>query len=636
MILEKYYYRNDWDINNARTRFNDCIITCMDKEYDNVLSVLELYNVVLLIQGSARVEHINNISTNNYDVDLNKLNEIIAKFFKHINNSSIVAYANECPIELKRDFWDLIVKYEVYEHIDNFPMVAEKCKLPLYRMLQYKKLVRHLDKELSDYMRQSSQTGEMIIKEFLEETKSREKIHIPKSFTQDDEKNAINQYLSQEHVNPNILRLVINAPRNVEHAPVDDKMKINARHRFENIWNDDEFTKISYQYLIGATFERNYTAASEFRVSKNKYEIVVDSDWIINNLDYPTLLNNFIYLFGFTDVYIRSQFVNNRNCIDALEDSMLTKGLSSYHYGGLFELKNELFTSVMIGYYNLLSDKGVFLESIIKWFFESYLSDEFHANGFIVNTPLHTDNLITKCKGMVSALDGAAKQFRMYVENGEIDRELYEISSEHMQYEKLPSFLHKKYVYCDDEEIINIEKCLFSDQSLLTFTENHELRYSSLMELIEKENVTIDNFNRFQRKMLDDLISKDVIRVFDGFLRPNREYCFLLKEWFYNDVICYSYLKNTVLIDRLIEDGKAYIVNSLLSREEYNYIDFIFTHKYGNGLDLRNRYIHDTCSVDEEKQKIDYMQILKIAVLVVIKINEEFCIREQKGDALIY
>ncbi len=50
---------------------------------------------------------------------------------------------------------------------------------------------------------------------------------------------------------------------------------------------------------------------------------------------------------------------------------------------------------------------------------------------------------------------------------------------------------------------------------------------------------------------------------------------------------------------------------------------------YSNGLDLRNKYAHSTYPEDEKVQAMDYMILLKIMILVVTKINEEFCLKEQ-------
>ena len=48
--------------------------------------------------------------------------------------------------------------------------------------------------------------------------------------------------------------------------------------------------------------------------------------------------------------------------------------------------------------------------------------------------------------------------------------------------------------------------------------------------------------------------------------------------------------------------------------------------KFSDGLDLRNKYIHSTYSTNETEQQTDYIQLLKLMVLIITKMNDEFCI----------
>ena len=65
---------------------------------------------------------------------------------------------------------------------------------------------------------------------------------------------------------------------------------------------------------------------------------------------------------------------------------------------------------------------------------------------------------------------------------------------------------------------------------------------------------------------------------------------------------------------------------TLFSRPEQDYLNFMLNKaEFSNGFDLRNRYIHDTCTLNEEMQQQDYLELLKIMTLITIKINEELC-----------
>lgn len=55
-------------------------------------------------------------------------------------------------------------------------------------------------------------------------------------------------------------------------------------------------------------------------------KIIYSRLWLEENLDNPTLLNNFIYLFGYVDRFFRSTFPSNKNHIGSLERLVGVKG----------------------------------------------------------------------------------------------------------------------------------------------------------------------------------------------------------------------------------------------------------------------------------------------------------------------
>ena len=66
--------------------------------------------------------------------------------------------------------------------------------------------------------------------------------------------------------------------------------------------------------------------------------------------------------------------------------------------------------------------------------------------------------------------------------------------------------------------------------------------------------------------------------------------------------------------------------NTLFSKNEYDYLNYYLNSKFSNGLELRNKYAHGTHSTDGSQHFNDYFKFLEILVLIIIKINEEFCL----------
>ena len=79
----------------------------------------------------------------------------------------------------------------------------------------------------------------------------------------------------------------------------------------------------------------------------------------------------------------------------------------------------------------------------------------------------------------------------------------------------------------------------------------------------------------------------------------------------------------------MIDNREVQVSSKRLSKPEVQYIDYILNKReFSNGLDLRNKYIHDSISKDETRQNYDYAILVKIMIILIIKINEEFCLRD--------
>ena len=78
----------------------------------------------------------------------------------------------------------------------------------------------------------------------------------------------------------------------------------------------------------------------------------------------------------------------------------------------------------------------------------------------------------------------------------------------------------------------------------------------------------------------------------------------------------------------MITNGDLRYESTLFSTPEQAYLNFQLNRsEFSNGLDLRNKYIHSSYSQDAQVQEQDYDRLLRIMALVVMKINEEFCLK---------
>lgn len=229
-------------------------------------------------------------------------------------------------------------------------------------------------------------------------------------------------------------------------------------------------------------------------------------------------------------------------------------------------------------------------------------------------------------------MESILKQFILFVEEGQIDFELLEIRSEHLIYKNIPSLVENKYCYGVGEEFESATFLLFSDQSGLGYTDKAKNSYDSFYELLCKEKVKQNDYPDYDVSKINWLVTR-------GYLSVNRDDYInfsnillikILKDLYYNDVI--SYWKYSELgrkfINELEERNVVEFESSLFSRPEIDYINYTLNKsQFNNGLDLRNKYSHtQPKSADGERtHNENYMIFLRLFILSLIKINDDFC-----------
>lgn len=334
-------------------------------------------------------------------------------------------------------------------------------------------------------------------------------------------------------------------------------------------------------------------------------------------------------MFGFVDMEFRSVFPSISSKLGVFERVMGVKGIKEYQTGSSFTFYNMKTSADMHGYIEELERNNIRFEDIIKWFFEAYIVEEFNVKDFSFATSSKDSSYLEMCRNLASEMDGVLKQYRLYAENGEIDRELLEMSSRPVEFEILPSLRTEKYWYANSDDIRKEMFYLFSDQCLLSYVERIGEKYECLHDLLSNEELYLSDYTRQDELyQINWLLQRNTLNNDDGILKLNPRRAFILKDLYEHEVICPDYYPSymKLLLTEMKSEGDICIKNTFLSVPESDYLNYVLNKsQYSNGMDLRNRYIHSTYSENEEIHKRDYIELMKIMALIVIKINEELC-----------
>ena len=211
--------------------------------------------------------------------------------------------------------------------------------------------------------------------------------------------------------------------------------------------------------------------------------VAYGTTWFKENADYPTLLNNLIHIFGFVDSQMRCTFLSNPSKLGVFENLFCMDGEKIYKTGIDYNFKNITSSALLLGYVKHLMTLGIKIENVFKWFFETYLVDEFSAKGFSYIEPSNESSCLEKILILIPQIDGIIKQFTCFLDDGFVDRNYFEFSTDRIRIASAPSMLKNKYIYPKGQSINNAAHLIYSDQSMLNFhnkkgKESSEYTYS--------------------------------------------------------------------------------------------------------------------------------------------------------------
>ena len=603
--------------------------------------VLELYNIRLYFDKHYKINDCEDDKYSKYREAFLDVIKAVTNFFDSIDQNNLVEVYEKCDVVFWDDFWHFFYQFKIYERIEKnrFDEITYGLKMSPDKMLENKSFVDYFSEQIIEKISIPEFGAPFLIRFFLEHRYSKDKCYLPCGMRSEQIYKTIDSYIEhQEYINANLLALIIESKSfNTKRFNPDDGMRYKAKKRLNKILEDNSLPMIRSKTGINISFAPENPEA-ELTFENNNIYAKYNYMWIKENQDYSTILNNFIYLFGYVDWQMRCTLTNSNNERGVFEDIFSVSGNGMYKKCRMFELKNMLANAQMECYMNVLREIDIYLERVCKWFFEEYLKDEFKVEGFICTFPKSSSPLLEKCKLFVSAMEGAIKQYKLFIEDGKIDRGLYEMSSTPISYRDLPGFVKNKYAYISDSNLIKEMNLLFSTTNLLGHIERIESKYSTLEKLLSNEQVSLDDFREYQINKIRWLITQQSLYVEDNTIKLNMERVTTLKQFYSFGYICLQYYKSECL-KQMICEKKVKVSSGLLSEPEYQYINYILNKReYSNGLDLRNKYIHDSIVIDENTQNHDYAVIMKVMIILIIKINEEFCLRDEykKGKVDFY
>lgn len=482
-----------------------------------------------------------------------------------------------------------------------------------------------------------SQSAEILLSIYeVKDDFGKNKKCLPKSLTVEEKEFILSNYLDSADVNYNYIGLIQNA-RNKNDFKVSDKTRLKAKRLHKNETEKVFDGNNGMRYGVSVSFPENCSKIKDGNIDENSIiNYSYSLDFIKQNLDPYLLFQNFIVLFEYLDIQRRINLVSKKNKMGLFERIIGVHSQSEYIAGTEFNLLEMTSQIQLAGYNKVLGDLGISLENVLHEVFTSSFQEKYEfANNARFSIPSAT-SYFEKVILLAPEFESVLKQFKLFVEDGSIDFELLQISSNPTSIKDIPSLNQNKYLYFneDNQEAIGCANLFFSDQSLLAYVEPFKQEhYHTFFDLITNEQVKYSNYEEHQKLSVDYLIEKGFINIdsnnFIQIINPAR--VIILRDLYLNEVASfYRYSYELRQEAQQMETEKIiYFGNSLFSKPEQAYFNyFLNKSEITNGLDLRNSYLHGTQATPDEIQKHEhaYFTYLKLFILTFLKIEDDLII----------
>jgi len=628
-----FYSKEDLSASHELKRSEEILDNFSSSDNFEINDFFEFYNVKVYFDHNLYLDSWNDHVKGNYQKVVESVFIKLKEQLLTIDDNNLENTVKNIEFNYYEDFWQLFNNLNIGRKIDgqNFLNILKNNPRHINYILKQKKVVEKFDKKIKEFLLHFKNTTQLLLSKLEEKHFSRNapNYHFPLSLTLQDKEQVINDYLDGDEPNLNYVRLIENSKDSTE-LRLSPKTRLKAKRLSERLNNEIFGKGHSWSMRVQVGIDKDQIEPAKYNHSDGLFEVVY-SEKLLNNClrSDVQLFHLFSQLFMFLDESNLITLVNKSNEVDSFERTFI-KSKNAYEKGQVFTKKEYLSNLQLIIFDDYLRKNNSSLEKIVNSFID-YLNKLIVPNHIHFSIRINESSFVEKIRNTSPDFEFLLKQFKLFSAEREIDLELIQLDSNPIHLSDIYSLNDKKYIYSNNNLIINLKNVFFSSQSMLYYVEEFKEKYECLYDLLINENIKLGDFENYQKTEIERLITDEYLKINEqGFVKiKNDVKLFIIGQLHNNEVINYwvypSQIRNE--IDALLEDKSLKSESTLLTIHEKNYFNYYLNKKeFTNGFDLRNKYLHGTNSFSEGEHKMDYFRLLKIIILTLLKMEDDIII----------
>lgn len=609
----------------SKKRFRTPNVVIEPYQYDMALEYIEAYRPSTEINNLIEIYLILKLlKTEN---EFSRFKHLIRKFHNDLSaNFPITIFEidyDSIYIFYKDVFWELVLSLEKInkDDVSQFESYIKKYNIQTMNLKNVTKLIDLFPQVIKENFLSLSRNIEFFLNHQSGKFTDSNGLYIKLGITNEEINNLAIEYCQTDSINPNYLQSIVEYKK-LSKYEFDDEVKLLAKRKSEEFWEKHFETNEGIHYSISVGIKP---------LDSDKLFEPIENGILLNKIildehhDFPTLLNNYIYLLNFFNLESGLPWLVANEEVFSLTSIFYPK--SNAHFGTFNNILKRYHSLLFQAYFDYLKQNEIDVEEIIEWYFNIYLETELDIKGFHFHASNKESSYYERGKSIICEMDSILDQYELFVRHGEINQDLLEIKSKASSYASLKSFNKKKFLKLsnnpDNSALFSV---LFSDQSSLSFNSSKKEHGTFFKHIID--GVKITDFADYQVEQIKILIEKNILKLSDDVIKfTNFQEINILNKLWKSGTYC-LYYKDKLILD-IAEDlcmkGYCEYSDNLFSEYESNYLSYILDDKkYGNGLKIRNKFSHGKFGYKKEEEHLqNYLELLQIVIFYMMRINDE-------------
>ena len=574
--------------------------------------------------------------------------------FKQIN-STIAKYFNSLtPDKIKSDlqiiqddkelypfgYYNSMIKFKAYTKLNDneFKELIDKNLFYLHIALGSKDVVKTFENVIHSELISDAEAIVYLVENYdmvNENNKKKSHYYFP-HFSNEDIDLMINNYLHSDHINLNYLEALNLHRDNGDSYKITRKTRVEIKNAIEieqkKLFNKE--TSTSYGVKVTVDSKQKIDTPILLKGNQPNIEISISNDFLASDTTPTGIMRCMYFILELMDNQWRLFSTFNSINENSLTRSFELKtegqyGSNSYFY--ILKVSSLLFVT----YFAFLERNGIKYTDVLNKYVKENIGNGLLKDKFKLN--LKSDNdYLANCERLFNEIPSLLSQYQIYVEEGDLDNDLLNVSSDSIKLSHVPSLVKNKYVEIIlDSDIQSYFYLLFSDQCMLAYIDE-KINAHSFVELINNYEIPTNAYKDkpSDLRMIDYLIQQKIL-----FVNSKKIYKFcsplqirILYDLYTKGFISYHHVSEEVkkIIDDLVSKKLLKVSSNLFSSYESDYLSFILNNeKFSNALALRNKYEHGKGKLfSDDENKNNFIIGLKVLTEIIGKIDDDIILKQ--------